>query len=113
MRTIVLRTLTGLVILALAVLAAPAGAAEETPEQELPSGQASVVIPVEGMTCDGCCVRVETAMNELDGIVAAKADYENGKATITYVEDEVTVKQIVETINNKTSFKASMPKKDT
>ncbi len=111
MKTIVLRT--GLVIFALAVLAAPAGAAEETPEQELPSGQARVVIPVEGMTCGNCCVKVETVVNELDGIVAAKADYEKGRATVTYVEDKVTVKKIVETINEKSSFKASMPKKTT
>ena len=113
MKTIMLRTLTRLVILALAVLAAPAGTAEETPEQELPSGQARVVIPVEGMTCCGCCVKIETAVDKLEGVVDSNADYEKGKATVTYVEDKVTVKKIVETINNKTSFKASIPKKTT
>ncbi len=113
MRTIVLRTLTGVVILALAVLAAPVGAAGETPEQELPSGQARVVIAVEGMSCGGCCVKVETALNELAGVVDTNADYEKGMATVTYVEDKVSVTTIVETINSETSFKATMPEKKT
>jgi len=111
MKRIAFDSFVGLMVLALAVIGAYAGAADETPEQELPDGQARVVVPVEGMTCGGCCVKVETAMKELDGVVAAKADYEKGRATVTYVEDQVTVKQIVETINDKTSFKASMPKK--
>jgi copper chaperone CopZ len=78
-------------------------------EQKLDEGQASVVIPVTGMSCGACCVKIETAVKELDGIVTAKADYEAGNATITYVEDKLSVETIVETINEKTSFKASMP----
>lgn len=89
-------------VLALGLFAAYAG-------EELPEGQASVVIPVTGMTCGACCVKIETAMKGLDGVVAAKADYENGNATVTYVEDKVNVETIVTTINEKTSFKASMP----
>ena len=90
--------------LLLAVFAAyPASAGE------LPEGQASVVIPVKGMTCGGCCTKIETAVKELDGVVNAKADYKNGKATITYVEEKINVETIVATINEKTSFKASMP----
>jgi copper chaperone CopZ len=38
--------------------------------------------------------------------VDVKADYEKGIATVTYEKDKVDVKQIVETINTKTSFKA-------
>ena len=112
MKAIVFRTLTGLLVFGLAVFSASAGTEpNDEPEQELPAGQARVVIPVTGMTCGSCCVKVETAVVKLDGIVAAKADYQKGRATVTYVEDKVTVDKIVETINDKTSFKASMPKK--
>ncbi len=111
MKRIAFGSFAGLMVLTVAVIAAYAGTPAETPEQELPDGQARVVVPVEGMTCGACCVKVETAMKELDGVVATKANYQKGRATVTYVEDKVTVKKIVETINDKTSFKASMPKK--
>ena len=111
MKRIAFGSFAGLMVLALAVMAAYAGPPAETPEQELPDGQARVVVPIEGMTCGSCCNKVETAVKELDGAVATKADYQKGRATVTYVEDKVTVKKIVETINDKTSFKASMPKK--
>ncbi len=111
MRTMVFRTLAGLVVVALAVLGAYAGTAgNETAEQQLPEGQTRVVIPVKGMTCGGCCVPVETAVRKLEGVVDAKADYEEGRATITYEKDKVTVKKIVDAINT-TSFKAPMPEK--
>ena len=110
MKRITFGSLAGLMVLALAVVAAYAGTPAATPDQELPDGQARVVVPVEGMSCGACCVKVETAMKGLDGVVASKADYQKGQATVTYVKDKVTVKQIVETINSKTSFKASMPK---
>ena len=64
--------------------------------------------PYQGPGC-----RFETAVEKLEGVVASKADYEKGRATVTYEEDKVTVKRIVDTINNETSFKASMPKKNT
>jgi copper chaperone CopZ len=111
MKRIAFGSFAGLMVVALAVIAAYAGPAAETPEQELPDGQARVVVPVEGMTCGGCCNKVETAVKELDGVVATKADHQKGRATVTYEKDKVTVKQIVDTINDKTSFKASMPKK--
>ena len=55
-----------------------------------PEGQTDVTLAIEGMTCGNCCMKVETAVNELEGVVAAKADYKAGRATITYVEGEVT-----------------------
>ena len=112
MKMIVVRSLIALMAFAVVASAAHAGTApEEAQEQALPERQARVVIPVTGMTCGGCCVKVETAMEKLDGIVAAMADYQKGQATVTYVEDKVSVEKIVETINDETSFKASMPEK--
>ncbi len=111
MKQMVHRSFVGFAVLALAIVAVPAGAADEVQEPQLPEGQARVVIPVTGMTCGGCCVKIETAVEQLDGIVAAMADYQKGQATVTYVEDKVSVEKIVETINDETSFKASMPEK--
>jgi copper chaperone CopZ len=100
----------GFAVLALALLAAPAGVADEIQQAPLPEGQVRVVVPVKGMTCGGCCIPVETAVKKLEGVVDATADYEKGQATITYEKDKVTVEKIVDAINT-TSFKASMPEK--
>ena len=113
MKGITLRSLVGLMVFVLVAFGAYAGSESTETEKELPEGQARVVIAVEGMTCGGCCVKVETAVKELEGIMAAVADYEKGMATFTYDEDKVTVEQIVETINTETSFKATMPEKTT
>ena len=99
-------TLLGLMMLLLTPVALLAGE-----KSELPEGQVQTTVEVSGMTCGGCCVKVETAVNKLEGVVAAKADYEKGKAMVTYMEDKVSVEKIVETINTETSFKASMPEK--
>ena len=110
MKSMVQRSFLGFAILALAILAGPTGAADESQEAPLAEGQARVVVPIEGMTCGSCCVPVETAVKTLEGIVVVKADYKKGQATVTFEEDKVTVKKIVEAINT-TSFKASMPGK--
>jgi copper chaperone CopZ len=86
-------------------------AAAATPSQDGSDpkpGEATVVIPVKGMTCGGCESAVKIAVKRLEGIVAVEADHKKGEATVTYVKDKVTVEQIVEAIN-KTGFKASMP----
>ena len=91
-----------------AALVAFAGTAVQAGDDK--EGQKDVTQTIVGMTCGACCTKVETAVNELEGVVAAKADYEAGSAIISYVEGEITVDQIVATINEKTTFKASVPK---
>jgi len=77
----------------------------------LPEGQARVELAISGMTCGGCCTKVESAAKEVAGVVDAKADYQKGVATITYKTAEVDVDKIVSAINEKTSFKAKAPEK--
>ena len=110
MKSMVQRSLLGLAVLALVFGGAHAIAGDEVQEAPLAEGQARVVVPVKGMTCGSCCTGVEVAVKQLEGVVAAKADYEKGLATVTYEKDKVTVKKIVDAINT-TSFKATMPEK--
>ena len=90
----------GLTLLFLASPAILAG------EGELPEGQASAAISISGMTCGSCCMKVETAVAKLDGVVEVKADYEKNMATVVYETAKVDVAKIVNTINTETSFKA-------
>ncbi len=98
----------GLIMLLLAPAAVFAGE-----KGELPEGQERAAISVSGMTCGGCCVKVETAVAKMEGVVDVKADYEKGVATIVYEKATVDVKQIVEVINTETSFKATAPEEKT
>jgi copper chaperone CopZ len=91
------------------LLASPAVFAGD--EGELAEGQAMAALEVTGMTCGGCCTKVETAVAKLDGVVKVKADYKKGVATVIYEKDKVDVKKIVETINTETSFKAKTSEK--
>ena len=95
----------------LAVLALVAFAGTAVQAGDAKEGQTDVTLAIEGMTCGACCTKVETAVDGLDGVVAAKADYEAGSATITYVKGEITIDEIVAAINEKTSFKTSVPEK--
>ena len=54
---------------------------------------------IEGMTCESCNYTVMNAANEVDGVISSDADYETGKATITYDKSKTTEKEIVESIN--------------
>ncbi len=49
----------------------------------------------------------------MDGIVEVDGDHEKGNATVTYRREKVSVEQIVDRINEKTSFQASLPEKKT
>ena len=52
------------------------------------------------MKCTGCSQRVEKALKNTDGIKDASVDLESKKAKISYNKDEISVKQICETITD-------------
>jgi len=89
------------------VLVSSAGLAGD--KAEMAEGQTKAAIKVTGMTCSGCCNKVETAVAKLDGVVKVEADYEKGVAMVVYEKDKIDLEQIIETINTKTSFKAKAP----
>ncbi len=100
-----------IVVLGLALLLAASAAAAPAGEQS--KDLSRVVIPVEGMTCGGCVASIKIALKKMDGIVEVDGDHEKGSATVTYRRDRVSVEKIVNRINEKTSFQASLPEKKT
>lgn len=59
---------------------------------------------IEGMTCTGCEVHIESEVNKLNGIIDVKADYKNGNTTVSFDKTKVTSKEIEEAIR-KTGYK--------
>ncbi len=43
-----------------------------------------IILKVEGMTCGHCVGRVQKALDEASGVVAAKVDLDSGTADIRY-----------------------------
>ena len=75
------------------------------------SDEATVTIPVEGMTCFTCTISVEGSLEDLDGVREATASVPGKSVTINFNPGEVTVKNMVEAVN-KTGYRAKLPDKE-
>lgn len=52
------------------------------------------VFQVEGMHCDGCSTSIASALEGVDGVVAASADHEAGTAEAVHRADTVTPEEL-------------------
>lgn len=69
----------------------------------------STIIPVTGMTCNGCEMHIEDELKKLQGIIVVKASHVDETTAVEYDNSKVSIEQIVEAIN-RTGYKASKPK---
>ncbi len=72
------------------------------------AGQATVTIPVEGMTCFTCTITVEGSLEDLDGVREATANVPGKSVTVSFNPDKVTVMNLVEAVNG-TGYRAELP----
>lgn len=54
----------------------------------------TVVIAVEGMTCEGCASQLNVALKRVKGVVSAEASYPNKNVTVVYNPKQVTIERI-------------------
>jgi Cu+-exporting ATPase len=57
-------------------------------------------LKVEGITCSGCAVDIESALKNVDGIVNAEASYVSGDIGIEYHPEEIGEKQVLDLVRN-------------
>lgn len=69
---------------------------------------ASLVLPVEGMTCLTCELTVESSLKRLPGVASADASIAQQTVTVSYDPAQVTVDKLIASINQ-TGYKASRP----
>ena len=72
------------------------------------SGEATVTIPVKGMTCFACTITVEGSLEDLDGVREATANVQGKSVTVNFNPSAVTVKEMVEALNE-TGYRAELP----
>lgn len=69
---------------------------------------ATVVIPVEGMTCENCERFVRDWLKMEDGIVSVSASWQAKQAKVAYDPEAIDIRSIVDHINE-SQYKAYMP----
>ncbi len=68
-------------------------------------------LPIEGMTCASCAVRVEKKLNKLEGVAAA-VNYATERASVEFDADAVSPEQLVAAVES-AGYKAALPSDDT
>ena len=61
-------------------------------------GVSTLSLPVEGMTCASCVLRVEKALKNVDGVAAAAVNLATEKATITFDPSRVTLDRLQQSV---------------
>lgn len=59
----------------------------------------TVIIAVEGMTCEGCATQINEELKKLKGVISAEASYKNKNVKVVYNSKLVTLEQIKKAIN--------------
>lgn len=59
-----------------------------------------VSLTVKGMSCSHCVNTIETHVGKLNGVSSVKVDLGEGKVDVNFNPDQVTVKQIIKTIED-------------
>ena len=59
-----------------------------------------IVLGIEGMHCEGWSSRLTRVLNVLEGVKEAKVSLEEKKADIEYNEDEVTIEEIKQAVED-------------
>lgn len=54
----------------------------------------TVVIAVEGMTCESCAASINIALKRVKGVISAEASYRDKNVTVVYNPKQVTVERI-------------------
>ncbi len=55
-------------------------------------------LKVEGITCSGCAVDVDSVLKNADGISDAEASYSAGTVSIDYHPEEINEKQVLDLV---------------
>ncbi|MEP0548965.1 MAG: heavy metal translocating P-type ATPase [Rhodothermales bacterium] len=74
----------------------------EPPVQQIPAtntdGPTRVALPVEGMECAACAVRIEKKLGREAGVRSASVNYATGEALVEYDADEVGIDRLAATV---------------
>jgi len=59
----------------------------------------TLIIEVEGMTCEGCASHIDETLKKLKGVISAKASYKDKNVKVVYNPNQITLEKIKKAIN--------------
>lgn len=59
----------------------------------------TIIIEVEGMTCEGCASHIDETLKKLKGVISAKASYKDKNVKVVYNPNQITLEKIKKAIN--------------
>ena len=72
------------------------------------AGDNTAKVKVTGMMCSYSCVsKVNSVINDIDGVKSCSVDFSKGEATVIYDDDKVGSKEIVNVLTEKTDYKVT------
>ena len=69
-------------------------------EDKLHKSIATVIIPVEGMTCTTCAHTIEKTVGDMPGVKNATVNFASEKTTVEYEPGKITPEQVAKAIND-------------
>jgi len=72
------------------------------------AGTLVVTIPVEGLVCSSCTVRVKRALEAIDGVTTVEVSLQRRETRVRYVETKVSPNTLAATIDD-LGYKAGTP----
>jgi len=70
-----------------------------------------ITLTINGMKCQGCVNSVKETLSGINGLKSVNVDLNNKKAAIE-CDDSIKPEVLIEQINSKTNFKASLIKEE-
>jgi len=71
--------------------------------------RATLSVPVDGMTCDGCAATLEKRLKGLAGVASVRVSYADGAATIAVGEDNVQTRERIAAAIRDAGFEPGEP----
>ncbi|HEX9949474.1 MAG TPA: heavy metal translocating P-type ATPase, partial [Thermodesulfobacteriota bacterium] len=64
------------------------------------AGVERITVPIQGMSCASCVGKVQTALNNVPGVVKASVNFATEKAQVEYVPGQVTIKDLARAVHD-------------
>lgn len=60
----------------------------------------TVIIEVEGMTCEGCASHIDETLKKLKGVISGESSYKDKNVKVVYNPEQITLEKIKKAIND-------------
>lgn len=74
-------------------------------KEDTPKNTKTILLEIEGMTCDHCAIGIEKKFSGKKGIIEKQVSYPEGKGTFVFDSNKISKDEIVDTINATSNYK--------